>query len=489
MHPDPASAFLQTGLPPAASPPRADLPSLRKRGAAWLAWLVIIGVAAFLVVRQARRREAADGLAGVVSLQAQGRYLVGAASIGLPGKMLYDELRATLDRGSYSQRLRFAVLAGELVGPAEALDRLRDLEAERSAHTIEARPASVEAAGRLETLYRGYEKGGVRPDLPAEQCAWLRSRLGWFGELALAPAGSDPAARQAVLGPARRTVVAYLSMVALLLLGLAVGGFLLLLFGLLALLGRLRGGLAAGAGFGGVYAETFALYLAVFVGLSYLARLLSIPDDWELAAGGGIMLLSLVVLFWPRLRGASWRQVRADLGLHLGEQPLAEVLCGPAAYLAALPLLFAGVGVMFGLMVLQKRLGHGDPFDPNQAPSHPIVGVALQHNPWVWLQVFLVACVAAPVVEETMFRGVLYRHLREATPHWGRAASILLSVALSSFVFAAIHPQGLLGVPVLMALACAFAVVREWRGSLLPGVIAHGLNNFLVTLLLLLTAG
>jgi membrane protease YdiL (CAAX protease family) len=38
--------------------------------------------------------------------------------------------------------------------------------------------------------------------------------------------------------------------------------------------------------------------------------------------------------------------------------------------------------------------------------------------------------------------------------------------------------------PALMGLAMAFTLAREWRGTLLPAMIAHGLNNGLVTLAL-----
>ena len=38
-----------------------------------------------------------------------------------------------------------------------------------------------------------------------------------------------------------------------------------------------------------------------------------------------------------------------------------------------------------------------------------------------------------------------------------------------------------------MALATAFALAREWRQSLLPSMIAHGVNNGLTLLALLLS--
>jgi membrane protease YdiL (CAAX protease family) len=94
--------------------------------------------------------------------------------------------------------------------------------------------------------------------------------------------------------------------------------------------------------------------------------------------------------------------------------------------------------------------------------------------------------VVAPVVEETMFRGVLYRHLRGASSRLRPALSVIVSALVVSFLFAVIHPQGFLGVPPLMALALAFTLVREWRGTLLPPMIAHAVNNGVATLMLAL---
>jgi membrane protease YdiL (CAAX protease family) len=99
------------------------------------------------------------------------------------------------------------------------------------------------------------------------------------------------------------------------------------------------------------------------------------------------------------------------------------------------------------------------------------------------LQIFFLASVVAPLVEEIMFRGVLYRHLREASYKLGFVVSFLVSAFVVSFIFAAIHPQGLLAIPVLMALAFGFTVAREWRGTLVPCMIAHGVNNGIALLL------
>jgi membrane protease YdiL (CAAX protease family) len=159
---------------------------------------------------------------------------------------------------------------------------------------------------------------------------------------------------------------------------------------------------------------------------------------------------------------------------------MVEVLCGVGTDLCAVPVLAVGLA----LLAVLTRLRPGAP-----APTHPIIGVALEKGWWVWAQVFVVACVLAPLVEEIMFRGALYRHLREACGRWGRGLSVTVAAAGSGFVFAVIHPQGWLAVPALAGLAVVFALAREWRGTLLPPMIAHGINNGVVTLMLWLVAG
>jgi len=127
-------------------------------------------------------------------------------------------------------------------------------------------------------------------------------------------------------------------------------------------------------------------------------------------------------------------------------------------------------------------------FGPIDQPSHPIVNIFATGDWWMWVQAGILAAVLAPVVEETMFRGVLYRHLRELSDRLGFTVSVLLSGLAVSFVFAVIHPQGLIALPGLMALALGFALLREWRGALIPCMVAHGINNGLLTLVFILAA-
>jgi len=84
--------------------------------------------------------------------------------------------------------------------------------------------------------------------------------------------------------------------------------------------------------------------------------------------------------------------------------------------------------------------------------------------------VFAIA-IAAPLIEELLFRGLLQKSLMQYVPAWG-------AIMLSAFVFAAVHMQPL-AMPALMALGAAFGLIYHITGSLRTTIILHMLNNIL----------
>ncbi|HEY7153017.1 MAG TPA: CPBP family intramembrane glutamic endopeptidase [Gemmataceae bacterium] len=482
-----------------------------------LAWLVILGAVAFILWRNSTVSPLEKQKRDLVMMRLQSRYLVGLAELVerllnylnyLRGgsereerflnskksarEQLYKEAKANLNRGTYAQRLRFVVLAGELKGPDEAREQLRRLD--QRYHERRGDPPAEEAEmarilGRIYAVQA--EDPQAAASLPEDEQREVRERLDWFGDLALAPAGADDEeARAAVRTPAYRTALSVL-VVSFVMLSVGVVGLALLvtLF-VLWCLGRLRSGLTLGSPRHGVYVEAFALYMVLFLGLGVAVRYaidgLALRHG-KLALSSLPALGSLAALGWPVLCGVPWRQVRQDIGWHTGRRPWLEPFLGAGCYALALPMLILGVVLLLILTKLRDRLGWGPgEFDPSNAPSHPIIFWAGNAGWWVWLEVLFLAGVVAPVVEETMFRGVLYRYLREASAGLRPALSVCFSALVVSFLFAVIHPQGFLGVPPLMALALAFTLMREWRGTLLPPMIAHGINNAVATLLLFL---
>ncbi len=466
----------------------------RRRGNAFVAWLIIIPLVALPTVLRhfspRERQAAAADAASAVALELQGRLLVGLTQVSGNRELTYQQLKASLDTGPVEQRLRFVVLAGELAGPKEAREQLREWKQRAATHGIELTDKQQALCDILDRLYADYERQDhAGPSLTPMERQALRQRLGWFGALALAPAdGPHAGQREALLQGAHRAATAYFAIIlAALVLGF-LGLVALVMFLVFLGVGYLRRAIATGQTDGAIYAETFAVWMALFYALGFGAMFIRLPGQELLLSSIGA-LLSLAALAWPVLRGIPWRQVRRDIGWTNGRNPFLELFLGIPTYMAALPLLVVGVLLTFLLLMLERNItGAGGPdyFGPSDAPTHPLLNFAAGASWWEIAQIFLVAGVIAPFVEETMFRGVLYRHLREATERWGPALSILCSALVVSFLFAAIHPQGLATIPALMALAIAFSLAREWRGSLLPAMVAHGVNNAAVTVLLFL---
>jgi membrane protease YdiL (CAAX protease family) len=170
------------------------------------------------------------------------------------------------------------------------------------------------------------------------------------------------------------------------------------------------------------------------------------------------------------LRGIPWRELRRGLGWHAGKGWHIEIPLGIAGYFAGMPILVTGMAITYWLIKKGQTM-----------PSHPILSEAANHSPLQILLLYSIASIWAPVIEETMFRGALFHHLRG---RWGW----LISSMVVAFLFAIIHPQGWSTVPALMAIAIVLAALREWRGSILAPMAAHAFHNgVLITLLLLMS--
>jgi membrane protease YdiL (CAAX protease family) len=470
-------------------------PPRKSRGHPILAWLLIVLVCvsmAFDVPGLRRERlEKGQEKMGLVLTSLYARYLVGMADLMGNKEAALAQLKS-LNQGPVEQRLAFAILVGELEGPTQALEKLDDLDSEIETKQIAVTETDTTIEHALRRLYRDYSlQRWDAPSLRADERELLRQQLGWFGELALAPPGdADSPARQAVLRAARQTFVVILGGLGLAVVACLAGLLGLIVFLALLLAGQLHGGLGPPSGRGGIYAETFAVWLVLLFGINLGAVWLSSPEADTLLLAGIASLVSLLALAWPVLRGVPWAEVSRDIGLVGGRQPALEPLIGAGCYAMALPMLVVGLAITVVLILLAHQIdlgaaGHSsEEFAPSPTPAHPIVGYVAVPGWRMRLEVFFVACIAAPLVEETMFRGVLYRHLRDATAVLGSVLSIALSATIMNFLFAGLHPQGPLAIPALMALAYGLTLAREWRVTLVPGMVAHGINNGLLLLFL-----
>lgn len=90
----------------------------------------------------------------------------------------------------------------------------------------------------------------------------------------------------------------------------------------------------------------------------------------------------------------------------------------------------------------------------------------------------VVVAIIAPIVEETVFRGLLYGWLRSRL-------GVAAGVVLSALIFAAGHGIIML-VPALTVTGLVLAVVYEKSRSLWPAIIVHGTINAAMTIALYL---
>ncbi len=425
-----------------------------------MAWMVILlASAGWIAVHRMESDAAAPGgqparVTAINELTARmvlaGRSMGGTSGVS-PGVFLKQA--EPLKEGSSVERIAYAILAAEVDGPEAGLELI---DAIRAADDVPQ--ADRELAAAVHERMVAWQDGKPVAERTLE--AADAERLGVFAEV-LAGKAQPATGILVVLGG----VVAWYVVMGL-------GGFI----GLVVLLVFL--GLGSRRGFGErsprglLYAETFALWMVLFFGGNLVVGAILAELGWnQLAAAMNPIIFfgSLVALGWPVVRGATWSDVRRDIGWTVDGSILRSIMTGLAAYAMSLPLMGAGA-------ILFMLLSHLSGTTPQ--PSHPAVeGIAESTLPRL-ITLFLLACVAAPIVEETMFRGVLYRHLRDATSFLGALVSVLAATLLSSVLFAAIHPQGFFFIPVLGGLATGFCLAREWRGSLLPGMVAHGLTNF-----------
>jgi membrane protease YdiL (CAAX protease family) len=422
-----------------------------------LCWAVILGVVGLIMVghvRHDRRAQASaptrdDGSGPAFDVLMAGRAAVALANRPGATDALRRQLTDTLDRMATRpvDRLAVAIVTRELAGPAAALKCLPDPD-----------PRLKSDAAALSAVYAA-DSPSVLSD---PQRADLLRDLGWFGRLAVTQGEPDDApARAAVLAQAQRTSTALTVAGALAAFTLFLGFAGLVTLVVLFAVGALRFAYVPPAVGPTVWLETFAVWLAAFVLFSLVAGRLPIHlpilgSEAVVAAG-----TAAIAFGWPMWRaGLSVADVRRALGWHVGRGLFTEMACGVAGYVAGLPVLAAGLVVT--LVLTQLAGAH---------PSHPIEQeFGEQMSGGHVLSLFATAAVLAPILEETMFRGALFGHLRRRHRAW-------VSAGIVAFLFAAIHPQGWTTIPVLGSIALILAFLREWRGSLIASMTAHAINN------------
>jgi membrane protease YdiL (CAAX protease family) len=428
-----------------------------------ICWSIIVICVAVVAVAnwRASKTPARIEAAADVQLLMTSRTLVGAFhhranENAVASNMAAGALANVAQNASPKQDLLLVSVRGELEGPKAAENALDEC----AKHIVDPSDRAD-----LKTLRTIYSLGPERLN-PDERSA-LIAHDGWFARLALSfgRPDTDPL-RARVLHEAKRAAIAGYGFEALVVLGILAGIGLLITATVLRATGRLHLCYGRAPSKTTAFLEAFALYLAGYISIGLIARLIG---HGSLILGPALSLAWIIfAMLWPLFRGVSWQQLRGGLGWYRGQGIVREAAAGVIGYLAGLPIIALSAVLAY---VLSART--------HTPMNHPLM-FSDTRGAWAIIQLYLLASVFAPLVEETMFRGALFNHLRQ-WQDW------FLSAVFSSIIFAALHPQGWAAIPVLGSIGFVLASIREWRGTFVSSVAAHALNNGMVTTLLVLT--
>lgn len=444
--------------------------------------LTIIGllITVFLVASQQKTGQESrppSPAADLSELILQGKIAFGAKELQkeLKGGQQDDlDLPGFGEIGSARERMAGTVLIAEFEDEGKALRLLEQLEADaRQIHYHFSR-TELRTLDLLKRLFRGKQK----ITLTADDQAHLRKELLWFGELAVARETAGKNGRtnqelQKLVQNAKDRAVAMVLLVFAAVFALLIGIVGSLIMAARYASGNLRIRTPAYSQQTTIYLEVFTAWMVAFF-LGSLIVGASMPDINPVVANLVVFAISLTgSLFWSVIRGKFSGEFLRDIGWQ--GNPFRELIPAVWGYVCSLPLLVLGYLVTLVLVTNFAPLQQMDLSESQ--PPHPILEWVVAGNSGSLVLVFLMASVVAPIVEETVFRGMLYRSLRDNTYWLQHLPSVLISALLSGLLFAAIHPQGLYFIPVLCSLGMAFAFIREWRGTVWSPMIMHAIHN------------
>lgn len=371
-------------------------------------------------------------------------------------------------------RFRAAIAVADVLGPEAGAKRLDELERAFATQVADAGLEPDLAAAR--TVLAGHDPTDDERNL-------LVSRHGWFGELLLSHDLPDADPGRAPLIAGGWLVIAVVVLVIAVVAVGVIGGLICFTIAVVKMTGRRAPpAFDAPSPGGSVYLETVAVFIAVFLALHVGMGLWSASTGASEAEHMSASVIAqwgvLLAMFWPLVRGVPWSRWRADLGWRCERGVLREIGAGLFMYLAGLPILGVAVGITLVIILLRGLIEEALGGTPS-TPENPILQFVTRASPWQIAALVALAVIWAPIVEETVFRGALFRHLRSRT-------GVLAAAVISALAFGIMHGYELLMLLPVISLGFIFALMREWRGSLVPSVVAHSLHNATLMLMLVL---
>jgi membrane protease YdiL (CAAX protease family) len=414
-----------------------------------------------------------EAFARYLQAEQQTRFLIAQGTLGRAGigdsggEALAAYRRLARETGSPNMGRKALILGALLKRPFDPalLDTL-----EEALRSQKIAPDKIAAERRLWTALYGSDTASLPPDSVARVRAM---ELRFLGDRALADvyrrsgaADEARAAEKRLNAAALRAAAVTGLFVVLAVLAVLAGLVFLTLFLAAWARGRWEGVARVATApqpiEAGLLIDAFMAYLALY-------RLVGLLGSLTIGAGGpriplmaaaqiGSGLLGIGYLAWRVRRGGG---TLVDVGATTRTGGLADLGYGIAGYCAALPLMLAA-------SLLARLIFHDGGIATAPNPMLPLL--AGERDLLNRVLLALMATIAAPAFEEFFFRGALFTALR-ARLRW------VPSALISATVFACMHPVRD-WLPILV-LGFAFATMREMRQSLVPGLVAHALQNTL----------
>lgn len=383
-------------------------------------------------------------------------------------------------------RLRAAILAGETLGREAVENRLKLIEP-----TLDESSRLKDDIAVIRTAWReGADESEAQAaikSLDTAQVDGFKERHGVFADFVLTRGDSvaQQSLREELRADATKIIVVLVAFGAIVFCAILTG-FVLCIVAIV----KLSSGTLTRAFPAQIHAERdapnhsdrflFIEMLAVFLALFFSLKLLgfglanvSIGTDAKLAIGLlGQWLVALSIL-WPMVRGMPARRWREYIGLTAPRGVLREVGAGVVGYLAWLSIYFVAAIIVVVVFLLANR---GNP-PPQETPGGKLGELLGSNNPLIIFLLVSLTTMWAPLVEETIMRGTLFRLWRIRIGLFGAAIA-------SAAVFASLHGYMPMQLILVGVLGFGFALLREWRGSLIPCMTAHFIHNAVISILL-----
>ena len=121
----------------------------------------------------------------------------------------------------------------------------------------------------------------------------------------------------------------------------------------------------------------------------------------------------------------------------------------------------------WGLLLVTPASGEGSTW------ASYVLGSDLSGPRWLWMLDSINGIIAAPIVEEVLYRGVLYAALR-------RRCSVVQAAVISALIFSGAHGYDLTGFFQVAFSGMVYALTYEYTRSLAPCILAHAIHNLSV---------